>query len=323
MARFQRRAKARRTKPTRAQQLQLVRAARVKTRAQQGTLRSNLIKPYTGKVYWDSLIYFFNFINFYELELPLLKDDMDDLLCQAIEHAWHSGEARSVAANMISGLEHHVNGLRGLLKGAKRLWRQWGKLEDISRAPPLDIRSVLAMCWYMWEWEHPEAAVLVLLAFHRFLRPMDYLEVKCGQFLFPKDDAAHLMLTNTKTTGATSVPISDPHLINLLRMFTRNRQPGDFFMPLSKPEFRLLFDAAVRAIGLPSSFKPYSLRRGGASCFFQATGNYHRTMELGNWKHLSTAKLYINTALLELTQSQNLNTPHITAAADAFLQMFS
>ena len=64
MARFQRRAKARRTKPTRAQQLQLVRAARVKTRAQQGTLRSNLIKPYTGKVYWDSLIYFFNFISY-------------------------------------------------------------------------------------------------------------------------------------------------------------------------------------------------------------------------------------------------------------------
>ena len=86
---------------------------------------------------------------------------------------------------------------------------------------------------------------------------------------------------------------------------------------------QLLFDAAVRAVGLPSTFKPYSLRRGGASCFFQATGNYHRTMELGNWKHLSTAKIYINTALLELTQSQILNTPHITAAADAFLQLFS
>ena len=153
------RTKVRRSKPTQAALKALVKATRVKTRAQQGTLTSNLVKPYTRKVYWDSVLYFFQFLVLFGLELPLQKDDMDDLLCQAIEHAWENGEARALAANMISGLEHHVNGLRGLLKGAKRLWRQWGKLEDISRAPPLDARTVLAMCWYLWDWGYPEVAV--------------------------------------------------------------------------------------------------------------------------------------------------------------------
>ena len=316
-----RRTKVRPSRPSRAVRNALAKATRAKTRAELGTLSSNLVKPYTRKVYWDALVYFFHFLALYSLQLPLLKDDMDDLLCQAIEHAWHDGEARALASNMISGLEHHITGLRGLLKGAKRLWRQWGKLEDISRAPPLDTKAVLAMCWYLWDWGYPEAATLVLLAFHRFLRPMDYMEVKVGQFLFPRNDAAHLVLANTKTTGVTSVPIADATIVKLVRMFTHHRQPGDLFMPQSPREFRMLFDSAIRAIGLPGTFKPYSLRRGGASCFFQATGNYHRTMELGNWKHLTTAKIYINTALLELTQSQVLNTERISVAADAFLSL--
>ena len=313
------RTKVRHSKPTQAAVKALVKATRVKTRAQQGTLTSNLVRPYTRKVYWDSVLYFFQFLALFGLELPLQKDDMDDLLCQAMEYAWENGETRALAVNMISGLEHHISGLRGLLKGAKRLWRQWGKLEDISRAPPLDTRAVLAMCWYLWDWGYTEMAVIVLLAFHRFLRPMDYLQVKVGQFLFPRKDAAHLVLANTKTSGTTSIPISDPAMIKLLHVFTCRRQPGDLFMPQLPHEFRLLFDAAIQAIGLPHSFKPYSLRRGGASSFFQATGNYHRTMELGNWRHLTTAKIYVNTALLELTQSQLLNTHQIRVAADAFL----
>ena len=145
--------------------------------------------------------------------------------------------------------------------------------------------------------------------------------MKVGQFLFPRQGVAHLILATTKTTGASAVPISDQVIIQLLKVYTQRRKPGDFFMPQSPREFRLIFDAAIQAVGLPNSFKPYSLRRGGASSFFQATGNYDRTMELGNWRHLSTAKIYINTALLELTQSQVLSSPRICLAADAFLSL--
>ena len=99
------RTKVRRSKPTRAARQALVKATRVKTRAQIGTLSSNLVRPYTRKVYWDAVVYFFHFLALFSLDLPLFKDDMDDLLCQAIEHAWHNGEARALASNMISGLE--------------------------------------------------------------------------------------------------------------------------------------------------------------------------------------------------------------------------
>ena len=40
-------------------------------------------------------------------------------------------------------------------------------------------------------------------------------------------------------------------------------------------------------------FRPYSLRRRGATHFFRQTGNLASTTLIGRWKHLSTARLYL------------------------------
>ena len=49
-------------------------------------------------------------------------------------------------------------------------------------------------------------------------------------------------------------------------------------------------------------FQPYSLRRGGATHLFRQTGNMHRTLLTGRWKHLATAKLYIQAARAALNE---------------------
>ena len=85
-------------------------------------------------------------------------------------------------------------------------------------------------------------------------------------------------------------------------------------------QYRALFDAAVSAIGLAADFKPYSLRRGGASQFFQRTGSMDVTMEIGRWGNIRTARTYVNVALMDLTAMQRLESPDLSAAADAFIE---
>jgi len=43
-------------------------------------------------------------------------------------------------------------------------------------------------------------------------------------------------------------------------------------------------------------------------------------MEFGKWGNLSTAKTYVNVALLELTALEQLESANLSAAADAFIK---
>ena len=41
-------------------------------------------------------------------------------------------------------------------------------------------------------------------------------------------------------------------------------------------------------------FKPYSLRRGGATAFFRATGSMEKTLDRGRWSSARVGRIYIN-----------------------------
>ena len=57
--------------------------------------------------------------------------------------------------------------------------------------------------------------------------------------------------------------------------------------------------------------KPYSLRRGGATWFFEATGNLSLTLERGRWAHSNTAKTYLVSGLAAMQSA------HIPSQLDA------
>ena len=107
-------------------------------------------------------------------------------------------------------------------------------------------------------------------------------------------------------------------MVKLLRSFTAQRQPGDFILDLTPVDYRTVFAAAGQAIGLPSTIKPYSLRRGGATWHFRMHGSISLTMEIGRWKNQQTARTYVNTALMELTEMSFLNTPLVADACGYF-----
>ena len=56
-------------------------------------------------------------------------------------------------------------------------------------------------------------------------------------------------------------------------------EPGFPLFGMQPQSFRKLGKSALGDTGAPSSYTPYSLLRGGATCWFQATGSFDVVVE--------------------------------------------
>ena len=123
-----------------------------------------------------------------------------------------------------------------------------------------------------------------------------------GHFTFGEKGVV-LLLPETKSgarSGAQeSVFISDMHLVSLLRQVGLLMHKGDLLIPMNSGAFRVYFAQLVTRLGLPETFtwKPYSLRRGGATHFFRYCGLLDKLCTRGRWAHQRTCCVYINKAL--------------------------
>ena len=291
-----------------------------------GSLRENLVRPYTRKLYTAAVLWFFDWLDQEGLVLPDHESEVDDVVCQALEAAWDAGEARSLAGNILSGLPHFCQALYGQLKGAWRLWKKWGELEVPCRAPPLSLKAALAIAYHFHLWGYRNEALLICLAFNRFLRTQEFLSLAAGQFTFNKRATAmHIVLGDTKSGKRKgrpeSVHVTDPTLSRHFSRLCSELEAGDKLLTITVREFRMLFARALSAIGLDATFKPYSLRRGGATFHFRECGKYDLTMEVGRWSDTRTCRVYVDTALLEITQLSVMSKPFIASCAAAYAQL--
>ena len=124
-------------------------AQRIAERAKIGSLRHALIQPATLVKYRIALAYFFHYLAAGGLELPSCQDDLDDVVCDCIEHMWETGESRSLSGNLLSSIPFHSHALYGRLKGAWRFHQLWGQKEIPARAPPLSKIAAFAIAHLM------------------------------------------------------------------------------------------------------------------------------------------------------------------------------
>jgi len=294
---------------------------RRKERFKKGTLKGTLVQPYTLIRYRRAVSWFFQWMNSEGIPVPIKTGDFDAVVMEAIEFAWSEGEPRGLVGNMLSGLEYEVDGLRTNLRGSWKLWKHWGTQELPNRVPPLSLEATMCIASFLWKWQHQEAALSVLLAFHRFLRTAEFMKAKVGHYLLPRGGTeGHLLLAGTKTAQNDSISFSDPLLVQVLQKLCLGRKTNDLFIRMPPHRFREVFKKAVVACGLPETFKPYSLRRGGASHYFRLTGNMARAMEIGRWRDVRTARIYINTALLGFAESTHLASPWLACQTRRFHQ---
>ena len=229
---------------------------------------------------------------------------------------WEEGDSKNEAIDCVSGVLHYLPQLKGKVPGSKKLLVAWGKCELPARAPPLNTFFLAALAGKAVALNDRRLAVSLLLGFRCMLRTGELLKIrKMDLSLMERHSRGIVVLHETKsgqrTASSETVVISDAHLMRMLAIVCRDLAPAEFLVGCSPAAFRAKFARLVHEAGIPQcSWKPCSLRRGGATTDFLHHGQLDRTMVRGRWASAKTARLYIDDAVsmqaqLAVTRQQN------------------
>ena len=246
---------------------------RKRSRAQIGTLRDNTVATKTRQRYNKALTTFYSFCYVRRLRIPDAPNALAELVCDFIEFVWESGDSLSLVTDSLSGLQDLKPRLRGQLSASWRLVKTWQKLEIPHRAPPFPEDLLHTLCGFFILEGDRHMSLILETGFYAVLRTGELLSLKARDVqISPHFDCAVLSLGYTKTsqrTGAAdSVTVRVTSLCRRLAAWKSNAQPDDKLVPFSDYLFRKSFDTALDKLSMKSwGFRPYSLRRGGATMY--------------------------------------------------------
>ena len=278
---------------------------RKRERKKAGRLRDHIIQQRTEKRYAKAIEAFGQWLTRNQVCLPGTLAGVDAVVSDFIETLWDEGDTRNLAADLLSGLQHSVPALRHHLPLGWRLLSAWRKLEVPARATQLALDQLLAMAAWCLAHHHTAMAVGLLLAYHCLLRTGELLDIIFTDFTFAADSSrAVLQLGYTKggqrRGEKESIILDDGKLVKAIRNLSKAANHRGPLLPMSSAAFRKLFSEALAALLLDASYKPYSLRRGGATHLFQLTFNYSQVAARGRWQAIRTARIYVDDAAAEL-----------------------
>lgn len=230
---------------------------------------------------------------------------MDGLVSEYIEHLWSSGEGRALASDTIAGLQDSDPHLKGCLPTVWRLLKVWNQNELPNRAPPMPESVVHAIAGRAILQDEPFFALSILVGFYGMLRTGEILSLSPKQVeVATLNSPAVLSLGLTKSGkrqgAAESVTISVYDVVRRLHQWKlASKQP----LAKSAGAWRAQFATYVHELGLDEfEFRPYSLRRGGATFWFTRHGSLDRLLIQGRWQAAKTARIYINSGLAAVAE---------------------
>ena len=287
----------------------VTREARKTARKALGKLRDLTIAPKTRVRYDKAIKAFFHWSELCGIDAFGNNAAVVDCVEEYIEMCWQEGEARATACDCLSGLQFFVPDMRGRLLGAWRLCKAWQRQELPVRALPLALSMVQAMAMLRVRKGQWRTAAAYLVAFAVFLRTSEILGLRKQDVVLDRGSAntavLHLGYTKSgKRRGEPeSVVLRNSEAVLALGFALEGLDPGDCLVNATPAVFRKQFAEDVRRLGLSSEkYKPYSLRRGGATHQFRSGGTMAEIAEVGRWTHLGTCRVYVNDAVGEVTQ---------------------
>ena len=242
--------------------------------------------------------------------LPTLErvqqlNGLDYAVSQWIEDQWADGEALYLVSDALCGLHYYEPWSKGKLPMSWRLFSAWRKLEIPTRAPPITSQLIRSMATYALNHHDLSWATLILVGFYALLRTGELLALRPCDILLSAHHAI-ISLPNTKTgkrKGAQEmVHLDDVFTLEVLGALLRSRETwqamDSAIWRTSASSFRFRFAHYCKRFGLSQfQFRPYSLRRGGATHHFQTTRSMEAALLLGRWESARVAKIYISDAL--------------------------
>ena len=141
------------------------------------------------------------------------------------------------------------------------------------------------------------------MSFDGFLRTGELLNITWADVSYGfggKSGVINLLHTKTgqKNAAYEALPILDPMVYSAWKharaSVPRGTSSEHFVYPWQPQRFRDRFRAALQALSVDKvGYRPYSLRRGGATAFYRRTANLPATVERGRWSSPRVARIYI------------------------------
>ena len=155
-------------------------------------------------------------------------------------------------------------------------------------------------------------ALSLLLGFYGMLRTGEVLGIQCKDVTV--DSRLHTAVValgftkgGKRTGAAESITIQVTEVVRRLHQWKSANKPGTMLTPPAHI-WRKQFVSALQALNLLEwEFRPYSLRRGGATFWFARHGSLDKILVQGRWMAARTARTYLNEGLAVLTE---LDIPH-------------
>ena len=290
-----------------------------------GTLKDLTVQPATKQRYNKAIDGFLTFLKQNRLVLPHAPCDLDPLLCEYLEYLWAHGFGRALASDTVAGLQDFDVRFRGSLQGAWRLLKTWSVNEVPNRAPPLPQHVVRAMVGWALFHHHVGFAVSLLVGFYGMLRTGEILALHASHVHLDSHQAKAVISLGLTKSGkrqgaAESIVLG---LDTAIWFLQRWKSLASSTTPLAKnpAHWRGLFVQAVTALGLTDwGFRPYSLRRGGATWWFARHHSLDRILLQGRWSAPKTAKIYLNEGLAVMAE---MRLPETLPSLRPFLQLFA
>ena len=98
------------------------------------------------------------------------------------------------------------------------------------------------------------------------------------------------------------VTLDDPVLGKLLLSLGSLCVATEPIIDMGEAALRTFFERACASLGLTIAYRPYSIRRGGATHDYMLHANLGKTVLRGRWGSLTTARIYINDGLAVLSE---------------------
>ena len=242
------------------------------------------------------------------LETVESEYQLDLLLSEWIQDEFEDGCPLHLVGDALSGLHHFDPCTKKKIPRSWRLYGIWRRFEVPCRAPPLPQDITLGMAG--WCLQHNELVMggLILLGFHGLLRTGELLQVRPCDFLMG-DTHALVSLPASKSgvrnNSKESISLTDLCAVETVRAMVQLQKDqqldqvpcwvhsGSAFRTLFR---RVLVEMKVADLG----FRPYSLRRGGATFEMASHGLMEKTLIRGRWKNSNIARIYISDGLSRL-----------------------
>lgn len=235
-------------------------------------------------------------------------EDMDDRIGVWIEKRFSAGEPLNTISDALSGLHYFVPASKKKLPLSWKLFSVWRRYEIPSRAPPITADLVWAFAGKCLANLDFVMGSLLLLGFHCCLRTGEMLGISADDLLVnSRTGIVHLKTSKggLRHNVKESVTIECPVVRQVvLQMIDIQREAGLSAVPLwshSGQAFRTAFYRLCKEFDvLHLNLRGYSLRRGGATAYFQKSGSMEKTLVRGRWASSGVARIYICDALSQL-----------------------